>query len=287
MSPGPSLYRALPLLRPLRHDYHGHVLGHGPQWQEQLQVCGGLERAGTQMAVGLGVPGKACPERFRRGARARCGAGAPAGPGLWACGSSRPLPAGLAEGGGGRAHPGGLRGHPGAATCPGEGGAGAAETRPGRSVRPRRRRRTKKGGDSPPRRAATARGRGAPRPSARLSPPIAAAPAPLGPAKPPRAGWGRAGSIVCAARPPCPPRSAGGVRSRSVRGLPVLGAGAPLPGATRGWKGRGRSGACLQTKKTWQVGLEEMDRAGSGIRGLGSHSWGGSCRFPRYRSFFQ
>ncbi|XP_058708730.1 sterile alpha motif domain-containing protein 1-like [Poecile atricapillus] len=69
-------------------------------------------------------------------------------------------------------------------------------------------------------------------------PPIAAAPAPLGPAEPPRAGWGRAGSIVCAARP-TPLRSARG--ARAVRELPELGARvapSPLPGAIWGWKGR-------------------------------------------------
>lgn len=168
LAPGTVTVPSPSLIRPLRHDHYGYVFGHGPQWQEQLQVCGGSRAAETQKAVGLGVRGKTCPDRLQSGARARCWAGAPAGPGLWMCGFSWSLPGGLV-GNEGRTHPDGLRGHPGAAPCLGEGGAGAAETRPGRSVRPRRR--TKKGGDSPPRRAATARGRGAPRPSTRLPSP--------------------------------------------------------------------------------------------------------------------
>lgn len=103
------------------------------------------------------------------------------------------------------------------------------------------------------------------------------------------------GSIVCSALPgpPCPPRAAlpaGPVRSESCRcsgpRSPLPWGRSPAPGGEPRLEGAGGSGARLETKKTWQVGLEEMHSARSGTRGLGSHGWIGSCRFPRYRGFF-
>lgn len=82
-----SLFPFVHLLRPCRHDHHDHLFGHGPQWQEQLQVrrrgggrtrepLGPLRRWGLRafaagpslpLASGPGGPaghGGGCPERL-------------------------------------------------------------------------------------------------------------------------------------------------------------------------------------------------------------------------------
>lgn len=131
-----SLFPFVHLLRPCRHDHHDHLFGHGPQWQEQLQVRrrgGGTDSGavGTVTAVGAeGVRGGAVtPPRLRAWGPGRPRRGLPGaalkgggetrgsvlgqvggrggrrrGPGSTCAVPLRRLPGGSA-GGGGRTHP--------------------------------------------------------------------------------------------------------------------------------------------------------------------------------------
>lgn len=100
-------------------------------------------------------------------------------------------------------------------------------------------------------------GHRAPPPACLLS--IAAAPAPLGPAEPPRAGWGRAGpgGPHCLRCPAPPARAALPGGARSVRELPVLGAGgAPSLGPQP--RSRGRPGARRGGKRSLSGNKENL-----------------------------